>query len=348
MRRTPASQRTEPIGTDSFLDIVANLVGILVILVMVIGVRTRDAWESAQAETAARPVAKAGSRDAPEPLPDVASARAVVDGLQSSILGVQRESTELEQEIQTHRLQRDRLLLSLTQAERALQQRRGELDQQQQAQLQLDVQLQQARRQLKTLHSRQNSILADQARPQQIEHVATPLAQAVFAQEEHFRLLGGRLVYVPLNRLTSQLKAEAPRKLWKLKGTSRIVETIGPQDGFLLKYTLRRGQYAMDTPSGPAVQEVVELDHFVMIPAGADLGEPLPDALQPGSQFRRRLQAWVPNETIITVWTYPDSYAEFRGLKDQLLELGYLTAARPLPAGQLISGSPQGTRSAAQ
>ena len=36
-------------GTDSFLDVVANLVGILIILVMVIGVRARDAMVEAQA-----------------------------------------------------------------------------------------------------------------------------------------------------------------------------------------------------------------------------------------------------------------------------------------------------------
>ena len=40
-------------GQDSFLDIVANLVGILIILVMVIGVRAKGAWvESASHEAA--------------------------------------------------------------------------------------------------------------------------------------------------------------------------------------------------------------------------------------------------------------------------------------------------------
>ena len=43
MRRTRRPQ-TEAPGQDSFLDVVANLVGILIILVMVVGARAKDAW----------------------------------------------------------------------------------------------------------------------------------------------------------------------------------------------------------------------------------------------------------------------------------------------------------------
>ncbi|MFP6620974.1 MAG: hypothetical protein VB877_16645, partial [Pirellulaceae bacterium] len=41
-RRTPPRVTEDP-GQDSFLDIVANLVGILIILVMVVAVRAREA-----------------------------------------------------------------------------------------------------------------------------------------------------------------------------------------------------------------------------------------------------------------------------------------------------------------
>jgi hypothetical protein len=104
-----------------------------------------------------------------------------------------------------------------------------------------------------------------------------------------------------------------------------------------------------NTESGlSAVREVIELDRFVMVPVGSAQGETVAEALSPTSTFQSRLSGWSPRDTIVTVWTYPDSFADFRHLKGKLYEQGFLTAARPIPENQLISGSPHGTRSAAQ
>ena len=171
----------------------------------------------------------------------------------------------------------------------------------------------------------------------------------MFVREEHFRLKDGRLLYVPLNEMTNQLRREAPKKIWKLESAPQTTETIGPQDGFQLRYTLRRRRLPFQSESGmSAVREVVELDRFVMIPVGNVLGETIDEALEETSVFRSRLSGWSARETIITVWVYPDSFREFRELKGKLYEMGFLTAARPIPEDQLISGSPNGTRSAAQ
>ena len=97
-----------------------------------------------------------------------------------------------------------------------------------------------------------------------------------------------------------------------------------------------------------ASRQVVELDRFVMVPLDEFAGETVGEALRKGSNFRRKLGNWSPRTTIITVWVYPDSFGAFRELKASLHKIGFLTAARPIPADQLISGSPHGTRSAAQ
>ena len=279
---------------------------------------------------------------------DVDTPKAAVSRLQSSIFDADLEAAKLDQHVQLKRLQRDELMLALTKAQRTLDQRRSELSEQELQQVQLDTQLHAARKQLSSFQGQIESVETAEVEPSVIKHVATPLAQTVFAREEHFRLLGGRLAYVPLNELAERLKSEAPKKVWKLKEAERTTETIGPRDDFYLKYTLRRGKYVYDTGAGPGVREVVELERFVMIPASDQLGEKVEDALRPGSQLLERLQGWSADETIVTVWTYPDSFEDFRQLKDSLYGLGFLTAARPLPAGQPISGSPQGTRSAAQ
>src|SRR5690606_33173418 len=127
------------------------------------------------------------------------------------------------------------------------------------------------------------------------------------------------------------LKTEAPQKVWKLKDSPSITETLGPEGGFLMRYTLVRKQFATPTKAGVAVRQGVELEKFVLVPVVENLGEPLEQALQPGSQFKARLSQFDPQRTTLTIWVYPDSFEHFRTLKQALFHRGFLTAARPLP-----------------
>ena len=353
MRRRHESL-SEAIGTDAFLDIVANLVGILLILLMVIGVRMEDATKTQQAAVMP-PVA---SLKKPEPIdlpdiviPDPNEAKLELNRLQASIRDANDQALKLSQLMQIQKLDRDNLMLAVTKAEHELERRRSALSAAQQAKVALDLERQQAEDEYQSIVGQLEAlaVASQQDDIEVMQHVATPIAKTVFVREEHFWLKAGRLLYVPLNEMTSQLRYEAPKKMWKLKTANQTTETIGPQDGFEMRYTLRRNRVPIETESGlSAVREVVELDRFVMVPVGDARGETLEEIAAPTSAFSSRLSEWNSRETIVTVWTYPDSFAEFRQLKKLLYERGYLTAARPIPENQLISGSPQGTRSAAQ
>ncbi len=185
---------------------------------------------------------------------------------------------------------------------------------------------------------------ADGDRPIELEHLPTPLAKTVFGHEEHFRLKGGRLVYVPLNELTLMLKDELPQKVWRLKEVPQFTETIGPVQGIHSRYTMMRRDVAATTPAGTVVRQLAELDQFI-VPLSEEIGEPLNEALDDNSQFGQLLETLRP-ATVITVWTYPDSYRQFRDLKKWLYQRGFASAARPLPEDQPITGSPHGSRSA--
>lgn len=339
----------EGFGADSFLDIVANLVGILVILVMVLGVRIRDAQVAARAApTGPDQIAAAAPTVESPPAPDLSAAVDATEQVTSQIHEMTREMVALDHEARTRFQERGQLQLLITAAERALAERRAELNADQQRQVQLARSVDEVRGQLQqALHEIE---AAEAYRPptEVLAHLPTPLARTVFGQEAHFRLLDGRLTYVPINELTDKLKAEAPQKIWKLKDVPQITETIGPVDGFYLRYTLRRAEHSSETRLGPVVRHVIELARFTVDPVDQQIGEPLGDALREGSDFRRRLAAFHPDDTTLTIWTYPDSFEAFRTLKLRLHEIGFVTAARPLPAGQPISGSPQGSRSAAQ
>ena len=84
------------------------------------------------------------------------------------------------------------------------------------------------------------------------------------------------------------------------------------------------------------------------MPISEDLGEPVEDALRPDSQFHRDLAEAGTARPVVTIWTYPDGFAAFRRIKEELYRLGFATAARPLPRNAPISASPQGSKSAAE
>ncbi len=85
-----------------------------------------------------------------------------------------------------------------------------------------------------------------------------------------------------------------------------------------------------------------------LLPTSAQLGETLQQALAADSQFRAATARLDPRRTTITLWTYPDSFAQYRALRKELYQLGYAVAGRPLPHRFPIGGSPSGSKSAAE
>lgn len=341
MRRRAPHSAQEP-GQDSFLDIVANLVGILIILVMVVGVRAKDALVAVRQSTTPEPAALEEIREQAE------IARGTSQALETDVHRIQGKIRRLDLEIAYRRRERDRVLQLLTAVERGLEEQRGELGEAERNRYELAREMSAARGKLLDLKRSREAIESREEATETIEHLPTPMAKTVFGKELHFRLLDGRLAYVPMDELVEQLKAEAPQKLWKLKQAPQITETLGPIDGFRMKYTLEQVAHTVPTRTGMAVQRGVQLDRFVLLPVRDDLGEPLDEALREGGALDVRLAGERPRETTVTVWVYPNSFQDFRRLKEHLFQRGFLTAGRPLPADTPIGGSPDGSHSAAQ
>ena len=338
MRRRLRADSDAP-GQDAFLDIVANLVGILIILVMVVGVRAKGAWiATSQAEEAVDP----------ETLPDVDSAQKHFNSMEKNVRSVEKQLDRIQRTVDVKQRERDEINLLVQSIEAKLKTKKEELATETQEQLNLQSHVRQVSAQIEDLRRKTRSIGLNEKTPIELEHLPSPLAKTVFGKEVHFRLKNGRILYVPLNELTDQLRDEIQKKMWKLKDRSHITETIGPNQGFHLQYTLRRRTITQDTNQGPVVRQMAELAKFTLIPISDELGEPFDEALREGSQFRQVIASLRPEATVVTVWTYPDSYGQFRNLKSWLFDRSFATAARPLPDGQPISGSPAGSRSAAQ
>jgi hypothetical protein len=325
---------------DSFLDVVCNLVGILIILVMVIGVGAKDAMIESEAESV--------PEIAPEEKVDVDGSRRAARDAETQIHEIDRQIEQVNAEVEQRTWERNQLQAVSLAAREKLDELRNNLGSTQREQFDVARQLTDAQQTLQALEQQRQAAVSVAPRVGVIEHLPTPMAKTVLGREEHFRMLHGRLAYIPWDTLVEKLKSEAPQKVWKLKESPMVTETLGPEGGFLMRYTLVRKQFAMPTKVGTAVREGVELEKFVLIAIEDNLGEPLEEALRPGSQFFSRLSQFDPQRTTLTVWVYPDSFDDFRTLKQEMFRRGFLTAARPLPEDLPIGGSPQGSRSAAQ
>ena len=75
--------------------------------------------------------------------------------------------------------------------------------------------------------------------------------------------------------------------------------------------------------------------------------ESVEEALKVGGRFRQLIQL-ASDDSALTFWIYPDSFAAYRHLREFAHQLGFTVAGRPLPPGAEISGSPQGSRSSGQ
>jgi hypothetical protein len=330
------------VGQDSFLDIVANLVGILIILVMVVGARAKDAM----AVAGTKPVSQS---DPIGPLAsEVAAARAAADQVQADFQRIEEQLRRQEIEVVYRQEERNRVQLLVVTAERQIAAHRQQLDETQRQQFDRQSEILAAQAELNELDRGIGHL--EHARPetQIIHHLPTPMAKTVFGKEVHLRLHNGRVACVPWDEFVVRLKEDAPQKAGRLREQPEVTETVGPIRGFWMRYTLKRESHVLPGKVGVAVQQTASLDRFVLLPESESMGELLADALRPGSQLDALLAAHRPASTTITVWTYPDSFSEFRQLKQALYERGFVSAARPLPPNHPIGGSPEGSRSSAQ
>ena len=175
------------------------------------------------------------------------------------------------------------------------------------------------------------------------------MSRIVSGPEAHFRIAEGRISYIPLEELVREWKVDAETKIQRLQRQPSITETLGPIGGYRMTYTFDRVEIPVEMQMATGRHGFqIQFRNWMLLPVSPNLGEPVDAALAPGSAFREALAKYRPGLTTVTLWTYNDSFTEYRKVKDFLFELGFSIAGRPLPIGVPIQGTPSGTRSAAQ
>jgi hypothetical protein len=326
---------TEVFGSDSFLDIVCNVVGMLIILVMIVGIRAGQA-------------AKVGS-------PDLSAELAAIDALRRENGAAEADVIRLHEEMQRVNMQaqildgeRDAIAVMVASGQKLIDERKQALDAKAQADYARRSEVSEATRQLKALEE-ELAVPTLGAPAVKLTSYQTPMSKSVNGKELQFQLRGGRVIMIPIEELLDRFKSDAQAKAHRLRSQYEFSDTVGPIDGFRMHYTLER----VDTPVEDQVRlgrgsSVVQLAEYSLSADSIYMGETLEEAVGSRSQFRADLTPYNARETTVTLWTYEDSFREYRALKEQLHQLGFTVAGRPMPHGQPIGGSPHGSRSAAQ
>jgi hypothetical protein len=269
--------------------------------------------------------------------------------IRADILETASRIESLQREALGRKFQRDALAVAVAAIEERLGATHQELDGQVQADTDLDRSLLEARARLEDLERSRVAIETAPAPAVEIESYPTPLSRPVDGRELHFQLRAGRLTFIPLDTLIEEFRSDAQHKIYKLRDLPEFTETIGPEGGFRLRYTIERVDVTPETPKElRGGRWFARLKRWTLIPVSEDLGETVAEALQEGSQYRLALADRRAKGATVTVWTYADSFEAFRQIRKDLYQRGFPVAARPLPEGVLIGGSPEGSKSAAE
>lgn len=336
------SQHAEEPGFDSFLDVVANLVGILIILVMLVGASAGSKWTEARTNAENSAEIEKAAKEAEARIAKAQAVKSDYAKLQGHIADEMALTMVSERESQL--LEQAAILL-----ERELESKSNEESKEKLQLAKLTQELEKTEQQIDSV-MREASFIETSEKPKMtLTHYATPIAKTIFNREVHFRLSGDKISYVPMDELLDKMKTDLQLKINRLKTEGTLTEEVGPLDGFRLTYDIRVAEQVIPTNAGVVRRTYPELTKFSISPMSERAGEDVLGALaQPNSQFRMRLSKISPKETTISVWVYPDSYHSYLKLEQFLHEQGYLVASWPIPAGQPITGSPNGMKSVGQ
>jgi hypothetical protein len=335
IRRTRRT-REIPFSFDSFLDVVANVVGIIIRLILVV-------WVSARSYSSIQTMLKKSVAEHPVEV----SAAELHDPLEKELA---QHGLELEQ-LQARLLEQLRDLQLTKEQEQAVQGKLGALAAQSQgldqekagvkrALLEQQKGGQSAGLSLASLKQRREKLTQEiQALEKlpplkKVLRYRTPISQPVKTDEFFFECRGGRVTFIDIASLKAMAERDVAGRVEELRSNGTLDGTTPTEGAFRIHYTLNLRR--MDGLHGDLKSDLV------VEPAQPIRGETPSQALLVNSQFRQVVDHINPKLAAVTFWVYPDSFGVFRQLRDFLYEREIVVAGRPLPDSMQITLSSHG------
>ncbi len=349
-RRRPKRDESTHFSFDSFLDLVTNVVGIIIRLILVTWVGARSYhtsmhWLNLESPAGASMELKASD----DPLhARVEQSKNDLDDAKTKLL---KQLKDLELAEQSSKDVARQLVLvigrrnELEHKEKTLQSK-GAVHGVQVQQASLTVA--QVRQRSKQLLDELKKLEAEPAPKKELKYHA-PLSRAVDTEELFFECQAGRVTYIDVPAFMREVKGSIDDLGDELKTSWRVERRTSPIGAYRLRFAVERERGIMDAGPTPAPGSYrYGLSEWVVEPLTNERGETKEQALRANSAFRRLVDPIDARLTTVTFWVYPDSFELFRELRNHLYERGHDVAGRPLPPGAPIAASRHGSASRGQ
>lgn len=348
-RRRPPKNDAIHFSFDSFLDLVTNVVGIIIRLILMTWVGARSYHASMQLlEFEPLPSNTPMLQLSDDPLhARIEQSKNDLDDAKTRLLA----QLKLFESAETKAIDAHTQLVNLTSRRAELE---AELKTLEAKNAQRGIKIQQARLSVENVRLRSKKLLDDlkkledqPAKRKQLKYHA-PVSRVVQSEELFFECKAGRVTYIDLPSFMEEIKRSMDDIAGDLKTSWRVERHTAPSGAFQLRYAIERQRTALDVGAPAPGNFSYGLSEWFVETTSPEHGETMEQALKERSEFRQLVDPIDPNLTTVTFWVYPDSFVLFRHLRDHLYERGHDVAGRPLQMGAPIAASRHGTASRGQ
>jgi hypothetical protein len=359
-RRRPRS-REIAFSFDSFLDLVTNVMGIILRLILVawVGAKSYSGFfrppESAALDIDEQPAAVVVE----QPKLTTEAEKAALDQARKKLAEARAallEHLRQQESLESRRRDIERHASELRAKGDAVKQQSSTLDeakrQASEEQARVEMSLTEIRRRGEELRK---EIAAMERQPvkHNVLRYQTPVARTFQSEELHFECKNGRVTFIDVDSMVREIRQGLRAKGELLKNNWEMTDRTSPMGAFYLRYVIQRERGLIDgitntgTPDDQGNYRF-GVSGWEVVPIRADRGEAAEAALTAESEFRRIVDHLDPMQTAVTFWVYPDSFPLYRQLRDHCLRRDLLVAGRPLPEGVPIASSRSGSASRGQ
>jgi hypothetical protein len=336
MARRNKDEFAEMPGQDSFLDVLTNMVGIIILLVVVVGIRTSRATIQKAIESVSA-IDDSEERVAREKLEQAKRAALVA---RSELNDRVQQAVEIRNETALREQERDYLSTFAAAVEEELNARRAELTSDKQSDYDVRRKLAESKAKLEKLGREQLALLAAPAEVEAIQNQPTPMAHRASGRRVVLYLSEGHVAVLPLEQVSGEIAADARENIWRLKDSDSYIGIVGPIGGFRYRYVLAStpvdgrspaGAYDRGVISGHQSTRVISLIGFQVLPERSPTGESIADAIKPNSELHEVLRDNPSDMAYILISVCTNSIRELHELKAALYAEGYAIAETPRP-----------------